>query len=87
MNTESTTLCVIYKSLKKPDAYIYTQEKDDFSHIPEELLKTLGQLEFVMELGLTPERKLAREDVNKVIHNLSVQGFHLQLPPPKPELM
>jgi uncharacterized protein YcgL (UPF0745 family) len=36
---------------------------------------------FVMELELSPDRKLAREDVNKVIHNLETQGFHVQMPP------
>ena len=37
---------------------------------------------FVMEVELSPERKLAREDVNTVIKNLDSQGFHVQIPPP-----
>ncbi|MGB8144687.1 MAG: YcgL domain-containing protein, partial [Chromatiaceae bacterium] len=36
---------------------------------------------FVMELALHPERRLAREDVAKVMTNLDTQGFHLQMPP------
>ena len=35
----------------------------------------------VIELELSPDRKLAREDVGKVMANLRDQGFHLQMPP------
>ncbi|WP_031434536.1 YcgL domain-containing protein [Methylomarinum vadi] len=73
--------CFIYKSLKKDELYLYLNKKDDFSDIPEPLFKSLGQLQFVMELELTPDRKLAREDVNKVIASLSNKGFFIQLPP------
>ena len=41
----------------------------------------LGNLQFVMELALTPERRLAREDAQVVRNNLSARGFHLQFPP------
>jgi len=85
--SSATTHCFIYRSLSKAETYLYTREQDDFSHVPEALIDTLGRMAFVMELELTPERTLAREDVNKVIHNLEIQGFHLQLPPPKPELL
>ena len=34
-----------------------------------------------MELNLHPARRLAREDVVKVMTNLDTQGFHLQMPP------
>lgn len=73
--------CFIYKSLKKDELYLYLNRKDDFSDIPEPLFKSLGQLEFVMELELTPERKLAREDAKKVIDSLNSKGFFVQLPP------
>jgi uncharacterized protein YcgL (UPF0745 family) len=33
-----------------------------------------------MELELTAERKLAREDPQKVMTNMRDQGFHLQMP-------
>jgi uncharacterized protein YcgL (UPF0745 family) len=41
----------------------------------------LGALEFVLDVALTPERKLAREDVAVVRDNLMSRGFHLQFPP------
>jgi len=71
----------IYKSLKKSELYLYLQKKDDFSVIPEPLLNSFGRIEFVMALEITPERKLAREDVTKVINSLQQKGFFVQLPP------
>jgi len=73
--------CYIYKSLKKDELYLYLNKKDDFSDIPEALFKSLGQLEFIMSLQLTPERKLAREDINKVIDSINNKGFFVQMPP------
>lgn len=73
--------CVIYKSRKKPDAYLYLSTPDDFSHVPEALMAMFGEPEQVMELELSPERRLAREDVNKVMEALAERGWFLQMPP------
>lgn len=74
-------LCFIYKSLKKAELYLYLDKKDDFSAVPEVLLQSVGRLEFVMELELTPERKLAKEKSEKVLAALQEKGFFVQLPP------
>ena len=71
--------CAIYKSLKKYDTYLYVAAKDDFSRVPESLLRLLGQPVHVMDLELSPERKLAQEDVVEVMKNLQEQGWHLQM--------
>jgi uncharacterized protein YcgL (UPF0745 family) len=76
--------CFIYKSLRKADAYLYVVEADDFAAVPAALRDMLGRLEFVMELQLTPERKLARADAAQVVDALSGQGYYLQLPPSEP---
>jgi uncharacterized protein YcgL (UPF0745 family) len=60
--------------------YIYLAEKDDFSHLPAEIMRGIGMTEFAMELELTADKKLAREDASTVIKNLEANGFHLQLP-------
>jgi uncharacterized protein YcgL (UPF0745 family) len=73
--------CFIYKSLRKADAYLYVVEADDFSAVPATLREMLGRLEYVMELQITPDRKLARADTVQVIDALSGQGYYLQLPP------
>ncbi|MCK9609073.1 MAG: YcgL domain-containing protein [Methylomonas sp.] len=74
-------LCFIYKSLKKEELYLYVDKKDDFSALPENLFNSFGSLQFVMELQLSAERKLAREDVGKVIASLESKGFYVQMPP------
>ena len=72
--------CFIYRCSNRPDLYIYLAEEDVFDNVPKELFNTLGIIEFSMELELTPETKLAREDTKKVIDNLNEHGFHIQLP-------
>ena len=72
----------IYRCSNKPDLYIYLAERDDFSQVPPAMLTSLGNINFAMELELNEHTKLAREDAAKVMHNLSENGFHLQLPPP-----
>jgi len=74
-------LCFIYKSLKKEELYLYLDKKDDFSSLPENLFNSFGPLQFVMELQLSLERKLAREDVSKVMASLENKGFYVQMPP------
>ena len=73
--------CWIYRSPKKDEMYLYLAKEDDFDAVPKELLKRFGTPAQIMELELTPERKLAREDVEKVKANLADKGFHLQMPP------
>ena len=72
-------LCHIYRSNQKLDTYLYLATKDDFSAIPEELLRVFGSPEFSFSFDLTSERQLAREDSAEVIENLEQQGYHLQL--------
>lgn len=73
-------LCFIYRCSLKPDMYIYLAEEDMFDNVPKEIFNSLGIVEFSMELEITPELKLNREDANTVINNLKQHGFHLQLP-------
>lgn len=75
----------VYKSLRKADTYVYLAVRDDFACLPEPLRTQVGELAFVLDVSLTPERKLAREDVAVVRQNLATRGFHLQFPP-KPVL-
>jgi uncharacterized protein YcgL (UPF0745 family) len=72
--------CYIYRCSRKEDLYIYLAEKDDFSAVPAEIMRSLGYTTFVMELELTADIKLARENAAAVIKNLQEKGFHLQLP-------
>jgi len=75
--------CVVYKSLRKADTYLFVAHEDDFSALPPELCKALGQLEKIMSLQLSAEKKLARGNAVQVLADLHETGFHLQLPPGK----
>jgi len=72
-------LCHIYRSNRKIDTYLYLVEKDDFSAVPEDLLRVFGPPEFSFSFDLTQDRELAREDSGEVLENLESQGYHLQL--------
>ena len=71
----------VYKSQRKADTYVYLAARDDFGRLPEPLRTQLGPLQFVLDIALTPQRKLAREDAAAVRENLVSRGFHLQFPP------
>ncbi len=72
-------LCFIYRCNLKPDMYIYLAEEDNFENVPKEIFSTLGIVEFSMELDVSSDTKLAREDTSTVLNNLKEHGFHLQL--------
>ena len=72
--------CYIYRCSLKPDMYIYLVEEDVFDSMPKEIFNSLGIVEFSMELEITTDTKLAREDTKTVISNLKEYGFHIQLP-------
>ena len=74
----------IYRCNRKPDTYIYLADKDDFSKLPEEIVNSLGIIEFAMELELSADKKLARENPSAVMQNLKTNGFHIQLPDDTP---
>jgi len=71
----------VYKSRRKADTYVFLAARDDFGRLPEPLRAQLGELGFVLEVALTPERKLARGDAEVVRANLAARGFHVQFPP------
>jgi hypothetical protein len=67
--------------------YLYLAGDAGFEAVPEALMGRFGRPVFLMELALHPGRRLAREDVGRVMENLKTRGFHLQMPPEvKPRL-
>ena len=73
--------CTIHRSSRKDFTYVYLREGFPFDELPAALRAAFGEPELVIGLELSPQRKLANEDVFKVMANLESQGFHLQLPP------
>ena len=76
----------VFKSLKKLDAYLYVSKLQNFEDLPSALRDSFGQYELVLEMDLSPERKLARADANQVLADIALKGFYLQLPPTIDEL-
>jgi len=70
----------VYKSLRKPDTYLYLRDKDAFEQVPEAIRAPLGKLAFVLAVHLSEQRSLARVDIQVVRSNLNERGFYLQGP-------
>ena len=81
LNMSLNMLASVYRSNLKEQMYLYVLKKDDFSMVPEELLKIFGKPEFSLQLNLAKRSKLARVDLAEVKKALSSQGFFLQMPP------
>ncbi|WP_275554954.1 YcgL domain-containing protein [Mixta sp. Marseille-Q2659] len=79
--------CVIYRSPQRDQTYLYVEKKDDFSRVPEELLRGFGKPQLAMVLTLDRTKKLANADIEKVKLALQEQGYYLQLPPPVENLL
>jgi uncharacterized protein YcgL (UPF0745 family) len=73
--------CEIYRSGKKPDMYLYVRQGVSLGSLPAALLQQFGKAELAMSLELSPERKLARANVEQVMRSLEDQGYYLQMPP------
>ncbi len=74
-------ICYIYRSPKKSETYLYVTKKDEFSSVPEQLLKTFGKPEFSMTVNLAKRSCLARENISIVREQLTNDGYFLQMPP------
>lgn len=73
--------CKIYRCAKQDEMYLYIHAEKTNDDLPEELIKMVKELTHVIDLELTSERKLAREDVNVVMEKIEEEGYYLQMPP------
>lgn len=80
-------LVSVFKSTKRDEMYLYVERSKGFEGAPEGLQEAFGKPEHVMDMILSAERPLAREDVTEVMAHLREQGYHLQMPPPKDDYL
>jgi uncharacterized protein YcgL (UPF0745 family) len=80
-------LCMIYKSPKKGEMYLYVERKDELRRVPAELLALFGTPVPVTTLLIDAGRKLARADAAQVLADIERRGFYLQMPPPREPYM
>ena len=70
----------VYRGTRKADTYLYVLNKNEFDHLPDNLLVLLGKLEFALEVDLSTVKQLANADIEEVKNNLQDKGYYLQLP-------
>jgi uncharacterized protein YcgL (UPF0745 family) len=80
-------LCSVYKSSKKVQTYLYVNKRDDFSDVPEALMKMFGKPVLVTVLNLASKVKLGFADLDKVKASLAEQGYFLQLTPQEEDML
>ena len=73
--------CVVYKSLKQFDYFLFVKKEDEFAQVPDGLRQMLGVLEKIMDLELDENRNLAQADVVVVMQQIEARGYYLQMPP------
>jgi hypothetical protein len=73
--------CVVYRCSRQEEMYLYLRADLPPEALPENLRRLTGRLTRVMDLELTPERRLARVEVAAVRTRLAGEGWYLQLPP------
>ena len=73
--------CIVYKSLKQFDYYLFVKKEDGFTRLPDGLKQILGALEKVIDLDLDAQRTLAQSDVSEVMQQIEEKGYFLQMPP------
>ena len=71
----------VYKSQRKQDTFVYLARRDDFATIPAPVQAQLAPWVFVLDVALTPQRRLAQADVGQVRQQLAERGFFVQFPP------
>ena len=73
--------CLVYKSLKQFDYYLYVNKDEELQRVPNGLRQLLGRLQRVLELELGSGRTLAQADVAEVLRQIEERGYYLQMPP------
>ncbi|WP_439133672.1 YcgL domain-containing protein [Pseudomaricurvus sp.] len=76
-------ICDIYRSPIDEEMYLYVTKSEALTRVPEALLDRFGKPRHVMTLLLQAGKKLARVDAERVMEQLQVNGYYLQMPPAK----
>lgn len=72
-------LVYVYKSRRKLRTFLYVNQKDCFSHIPEGLMTAFGAPEFVMVFALHPGRQLQKITAEELTKALDDKGYLLRI--------
>lgn len=78
------TTCLIYRSEKKQETYLYLPIGATFTDLPEDLQQAFGEPVLVMKLEIGPKTRLAQADASTIRQAFEDPGYFLQLPPKTP---
>lgn len=78
--------CAVFKGPKAPDTYLFVPGEAALEDVPVSVRERFGPLEHVMDLVLTPQRRLARIEAVELMRRLLRDGCYIQLPPEDDEL-
>ncbi|WP_081296877.1 YcgL domain-containing protein [Gilliamella sp. App4-10] len=71
--------CYIYRSTKKENCYLYMENENDFSTIPDKIISIFGAPIFVMKVLLDGKRKFVVGTANEIEEKIKADGFFLQM--------
>ncbi|WP_113906465.1 YcgL domain-containing protein [Aliidiomarina celeris] len=74
-------LCVVFKSTRKADTYLYMPVDGDFEALPEGLQHLFSARQEAMRILVKADRKFARFSGAQLLEQLNEEGYYLQLPP------
>ena len=73
--------CAAWRSKQKPSYYVFSQaEVDVRAHLPDALLKFLGDLERFYSFNLSPDKALPAANASEVMEQIKTQGYYVQIP-------
>ena len=76
----------VLKSPRKEGMYLFVERGQDTDELPADMMGYFGKPEPVLDLVLTPDRRLARVSAPDVMAAIREQGFYIQMPPSEEEL-
>lgn len=79
--SQQELLVTIFKGSREKELYVFVPRETGETNIPDELCQRMGEIQEVMTIKISADKKLARADAARVLTCIAEQGYYLQLPP------
>lgn len=81
MSVTTNRPITVFGAARKAGTYLYMPSDMPTDELPEALLQLLGELRVILEIEVSPDRRLARCTGAEVLEGISDKGYYLQIPP------
>lgn len=81
MTLPATMEVEVFKTARRPDTFLFLPEGLPSNEWPDGLEEIFMPAEKVLSLSLTAEQPLAAQSATRVMEEIAVKGYFLQLPP------